>query len=150
MSDICLYMATEEFDPVSVLIRERTGCDWSHVGFYNPTAGMTFSAMCDGKGVAWRPVKSSQKILLLDAVGVDDAFVKALTQAGKPYNMLDITGMVLGHDWTQANHFICNVLVLWAFEATGHPLLNMKFIPIHHFTPRDILLSPYVSLRPTS
>jgi hypothetical protein len=159
MSDICLYMATEKFDPVSVLIREKTLCDWSHVGFYRLSDNMTFSAMCDGLGVMWRPVKPTQEILLLDAVGIDAAFAKALTQIGKPYDKLDIAGIALGFDWSAPEHFICSALVFWAFEPgatagalinnsferAGQPLINMQFIPRDHMTPRDVLLSPFVT-----
>jgi hypothetical protein len=145
MGDICLFVSTEQFDPVSAIIREKTCCAWSHVGFYRISDNMTFSAMCDGSGVAWRPKKAHQEVLLLDAPGVDAAFQKALTQIGKPYDLLDIGGLATGYNWYSPNHFICSVLVLWSFE-TGK-LLNTAFIPQIHLTPRDILLSLLVSLR---
>lgn len=146
MSDICIYMATEKYDPISAFIREKTNCSWSHVGFYRQSDKMTFSAMCDGKGVAWRPVKPNQEILLLTAPSVDEAFQKALTQEGRGYDLLDIAGMELGKNLTDANHWICDVLVFWSFEQAGNALLNTTFIPRCHLTPRDILLSPRISL----
>jgi hypothetical protein len=150
MNDICLFVSTEEFDPVSILIREKTECDWSHVGFYRLSDNMTFSAMCDGKGVAWRAVEKQQKIMLLDVspeYNVAAAFAKPLTQEGKAYNELDILGIALGRNWTTADRFICSTLVLWAFQQAGYPLLNMRFLPLDHLTPRDVLLSGSVSQR---
>jgi hypothetical protein len=140
-------MSTEKYDPLSVLIREKTECAWSHVGFLRLSDNMTFSAMCDGQGIAWRSVKPTQEILPLDAVGCDAAFALALTQRGKPYDMLDIAGIALGFDWSSPEHFICSALVFWAFEQTDNPLLNMKFIPREHLTPRDVLLSSEVAQR---
>lgn len=50
--DHCLFLSTEEFDPVSIAIRLKTDCDWSHVGFLRLADNWTFSTMSDGKGVA--------------------------------------------------------------------------------------------------
>lgn len=150
MNNIVLFVSTEEFDPISALIREKTECSWSHVGFYRLSDQMTFSAMCDGKGVAWRPVKPSQKMLLLDCSAPEaaaKALACALTQAGKAYNTLDIAGIALARDWSSANQFICSTLVLWAFEQINFPLINMEFIPLEHLTPRDVLLSNLLTAR---
>jgi hypothetical protein len=148
--NVCLFVSTEEFDPVSILIRQRTDCSWSHVGFYDLDNNLTFSAMCDGKGVAWRPVAKNQKIMLLDVnppQALQDAFAKAVTQEGKPYNELDILGIALDRDWSTADSYICSSLVFWAFQRILHPLLAMWAIPFDHFTPRDVLVSPFVSMR---
>lgn len=142
--DHCLYLSTVEHDPVSATIRLRTECDWSHVGFYRIADGWTFSAMADGHGVAWRPPNPAAKVLRLSVEGIEAALSKALTQLGKPYDRLDILGIALGLDWAVANHFICSTLVTWSFQQAGVPLLNPRFIPLQHITPRDILLSPYV------
>jgi hypothetical protein len=88
-----------------------------------------------------------QKIMLLDAPHVDEAFSYALTQSGKPYNTIDIAGLAVGRNWETVDSFICSTLVLWAFEKAEYPLLNPTFIPLEHYTPRDILLSPYVQER---
>jgi hypothetical protein len=166
MGNICLFVSTEELDPVSALIREKTECAFSHVGFFHLVTQMTFSAMCDGLGVAWRPVKPSQKMMLLDVENpppvpllpiagdrippidiAKAALDVALTQAGKPYDRLDIAGIALGRDWTTPQHYICSTLVLWSFEQAGWPLLAPWAIPIDHRTPRDILLSTKISQR---
>ncbi len=145
MSVICLYLSTERYDPVSLAIRMRTECDYSHVGFMHRPDKMTFSAKCDGHGVGWRTLKPEEKVLLLDAPRCDEALAKALTQEGRPYDKLDIAGIALGQDWHSAGHWICDALVFWAFEQVGMPLVNPNFIPRIHMTPRDVLLSPYVS-----
>ena len=140
MSEFCIYFSTVIDDPVSAGIRFRTQCAWSHVGFMRLSDRMTFSAMCDGLGVAWRPLHPDQKILLCDHPGVDLAFEKAETQQGKEYDLLDIVGLGTGFDWHSSNHWICSVLVAWAFDQVGDPVVNMTFIPKIHLTPRDLLL----------
>lgn len=139
----CLFVSTEAADIESAAIRLRTECDWSHVGFMRDD-GWTFSAMADGKGVAWRAPNPEARILKLSVGGVDAALSKALTQIGKAYDELDILGIALAKNWSTADRFICSTLVLWAFEQIGVPLLNPAFIPRAHLTPRDILLSPFV------
>lgn len=140
MSDICLYMATEELDPESIVIRALTNCAWSHTGFYRPSDKMTYSAMADGKGLAWRALKPSQKILLLTAPGIDAAFEKALEWIGSPYDYESIAGMLLHRNWSAAGHLICDATAFAGFEETGNPLVNPKYIPRMHLTPRDVLL----------
>ena len=150
MGDICLYVSTQKIDLVSALIRDRTECDWSHIGFFRLSDRMTYSAMCDGKGVSWRVLLPDQEIMLLD---VDDeaalqrAFGLALAEEGKPYDELDIAGIALGANWCAPHHFICSTLVLDKFERAGYPLLGMWAIPLFHMSPRDCLLSPKIRKR---
>lgn len=143
--NVCLYASTERWDLISWRIRRETNCDWSHVGFYDLDRQMTFSAMCDGRGVTWRPLKRCQKVMLFYALGTDAALECALAEEGKSYDMLDIVGIAFGANLALPDRFICSTLVLWAFEQTGNPLLNMKFIPLSHLTPRDVLLSPKIT-----
>lgn len=143
--NVSLFVSRELGDVVSELICIKTESVWPHVGFYDRDRDYTFSAMCDGNGVSWRALKPKQKVMLLSAPGTQAAFEKALTQEGKPYDFLDIVGIALAQDIHIPDHFICSTLVLWAFEQTGNPLLNMKFIPLDHLTPRDILLSNEIS-----
>src|SRR5882762_7066671 len=134
-----LYLSTETWDPVSAVIRAETGVDWSHVGFRRDD-GQTFSAMLSG-GVSWRPPTPGAKILLLDVDGCDAALAKAETHTGDAYDMLNILGIAMRHDWSQPGHFICDKLVFWAFEQTANPLLNHVFVQIEKLSPRDVLLS---------
>lgn len=143
--EYCLFLSTEEFDPVSAAIRLKTECAWSHVGFLRLSDNWTFSAMSDGKGVAWRPPNPKARILKLSTPNVDVAIAKAFTQEGKPYDKLDIVGIALGLNLESNGRFICSVLVAWSFEQIGVPILNPTFIPREHITPRDILLSPFVT-----
>lgn len=101
--------------------------------------------MNDGNGVAWRGPNPNAKILLLDCHCVDEMAEIAFTQAGKPYNQLEIAGFALNENLTEPNSFDCCQLVFWSAIKLGTPLLNHKFIPIEHLTPRDVLLSPLVT-----
>lgn len=147
-----LFMSTIKDDPVSALIRRMSMCDWSHTGFYRLEDGWTFSAMNDGKGVAWRPPNPKATILKITAPGVEDAFSWALKQEGKPYDRLDIAGFVFDRDWQNPSSFICDRLNFLAFinaslipGSLAKSLLNHKFIPLEHLTPRDILVSNLVT-----
>jgi len=143
--DHCLFLSTEEVNVASAAIRWKTESDWSHVGFYRLADAWTFSAMSDGQGVAWRPPNPKARILKLSVEGIEAALSKALTQTGKAYDKLDILGIALDRNWSTADRFICSTLVLWSFEQIAIPLLNPRFIPREHMTPRDVLLSPYVT-----
>lgn len=143
----CLFMSTEANGLESALIRRFTLCDWSHCGFYRLSDGWTYSAMSDGKGVAWRKPNPHANLLLLDAPRTDEALTWALTQEGKPYDRLDIAGFIFNKDWVNPNSFICDRLVFLAFANIGQPLLNHTFIPMEHLFPRDVILSRLVTER---
>jgi len=140
-----LFLSTETTDIESALIRRLSMCDWSHAGFYRNADAWTFSAMNDGKGVAWRPPNPRCSILLLTMPRVDEVAAIAFSQEGKPYNRKEILGFLTNRDWTSPNTFDCDQLVFWSASQLGTPLLNPCFIPIEHLTPRDILLSPLVT-----
>lgn len=101
--------------------------------------------MNDGNGVAWRGPSESAKLLLLDCPEINEMLAVALTQAGKPYNCLEIAGFALNENLSEPDSFDCCQLVLWSAIKVGSPLLNPTFIPLAHMTPRDILLSPFVT-----
>lgn len=144
--DICLFLSTDEFDPVSAFIRRFTNCDWSHAGFYSKEQNSTYSAMADGQGLTWRPIKPSQHILLLEAPGTEEALNLATTWSGEKYDYRDIAGILLGANWQTKGRLICDVTLFKAFRLSGYPLVNPTFIPEEHLTPRDLLLSSVVTL----
>lgn len=143
---IFLFCSTEKYDLISAIIRARTQCAWSHCGFYDTETKLTYSAMLDGKGLAFRPVKKSQNMVMLRAPGAPEAYRWALTQHGKPYDWKAILGIAIGKNMHAEGHFFCSYLVFQAFIETGNPLLGHWAIPLEHLTPRDILVSPKVSL----
>lgn len=147
MSPHCLFMSTDSsiFDWQSGLIRRLSMCAWSHTGFFRRADNFTFSAMNDGKGVAWRAPNPKAKILLLDTPWIEEMLKVALTQEGKPYNKKEIFGFVFDTNWTDPDAFDCDQLVFWSAIQVGAPLLNHTFIPLQHLTPRDVLTSPLVS-----
>jgi hypothetical protein len=143
MLEHCLFLSTETSDPVSAVIRWYTDCDWSHCGWLRLADGWTYSAMFNG-GVQWRPPNPKAKILKLSAAGIEASLSKALSVEGAAYDLLDILGIATGRNWSEPGEFICDKLVFWAQDAIGCPLVNMRFIPLIHLKPRDILLSPDV------
>ena len=141
---ICLYLSTETWDLVSAVIRWVSLCAESHVGFIDTSTMMTFSAKADGKGIAWRKLNKREKILILKVPRCDEALKVALTREGEPYGYLDILGMILHRNWLPMKGAICDVLVFWAFQQIGQPLLNHKYIPVEHLYPAHVLLSQLI------
>lgn len=135
-----LYLSTEPNDPISAYIREKTNCAWSHVGFYDTETRLTLSAKCDGHGVAYRSLKPTEEVIYFTVPGIDAAYAKMQTLIGEGYDLVDILGMMVGRNWSTQGKTICDVSVFQCFEDTGSPLLNPKYIPRVHLTPRDILL----------
>jgi hypothetical protein len=144
MNKHLLFLSTDENSLGSALIRRLTMCDWSHVGFYRKSDGWTFSAMNDGKGVAWRGPNPQAKLLLLEVPRIDEIADIAFSQEGKPYNRVEIAGFALNQNLSEQESFDCCQLVFWSAIKLGMPLLNHTFIPLEHLTPRDTLLSPLV------
>lgn len=140
MSEHCIFLSTQKWDFESAFIRRLSNCAWSHVGWFRGADRMTFSSMADGLGLNWRVLKKGQELLLVEAPGVEEALALALPYIGTPYDYLDILGMILGRNWSRPNHFICDVALLQFHELAGFPLVNPKWIPRIHMTPRDILL----------
>ena len=145
-NDVCLFLSTEKWNFESAFIRRGTNCAWSHAGWYVRSKRMTFSAMADGRGLAWRTVRPRQQVLLLDAPGAEQSLSLALQLEGTPYDYLDILGIIFGRNWSLPGHLICDVAVFRFQEQAGFGLVNPRFIPRIHLTPRDILLSPAVTL----
>lgn len=138
---IYVFTSTVKWDPISAAIRWKTLCDWSHTGFYDDSTGLTFSAMHDHEGVAWRKPSPHAKVLLLEVPGAEDALRIAQQWTGCRYDLWDIAGIILNRNWKSANAYICDYVVFRAFQILGQPLLNPTFIPMEHLAPDDILKS---------
>lgn len=147
MSEICLFVSTEPWDFESAAIRWGTLCDWSHAGWFDTRTQLTYSAMNDGKGLTWRPLRKRQKLLLLDAPGAAESLALALKYEGAAYDIRDILGIVFHRNWRTEGRFICDVALFHFQTLAGYPLLNCVFIPLEHLTPRDLLLSPSITQR---
>lgn len=65
-------------------------------------------------------------------------------QIGKPYDWTAIRGMAFHRDWHDDRSWFCSELVAAAFESAGLPLLRTNHL--NRVSPRDLLLSPYLSL----
>lgn len=146
MSDVCVFLSTEEHDFLSAAIRWGTRAKESHMGWERQSDMWTYSAMNDGKGVAWRAPNPKATILRLDIPGMQQAFEWALTQEGKPYDQRDILGFISGRDWGShdGSAWICSELGAVAFDKTV-PLFA-RWTPLWHIAPRDFLLPVSVKL----
>ncbi len=52
--------------------------------------------------------------------------------------------MAVDRKWQERGRWFCSELVAAAFEKINRPLLNF-YAPVAFITPRDLMLSPYVS-----
>lgn len=130
-------------DLVSLLIREKTFCDYSHVEFVLDD-GTTLGAHASG-GVRVRPANydTFTKVAVFDVTVTDEEKSKILAfahaQLGKPYDFGAIAGLVVNRDWRDPSKWFCSELVTAAFEQ-AKPLLRVAD-SIDRITPRDVLLS---------
>ncbi|MCU1305203.1 MAG: hypothetical protein JWQ87_5487 [Candidatus Sulfotelmatobacter sp.] len=143
--NVKLFLSTEIWDPIAAIIRWHEDALWSHTGWRDVDTGRTFSAMADGKGVAWREPNPHAKILMLNALGTDEAFQEALKFEGSGYDYLEILGIMLGRDWQTPGRVICSHLTFPQYAKVGKPLLNHTFIQFEKLIPSYTLLSPFVS-----
>lgn len=146
MATVTIRLVTEH-DPVSDIIRAETWCTYSHVEFVLDD-GTTLGAHASG-GVAIRPIDyakfTAEQRFTLHVADEQKAAILgyAHAQVGKPYDFLDIVGILTHRDWRSPKRWICSELVAAAFEKGGFPLLNAGEA-VNRITPRDIYLSPYL------
>lgn len=142
---IYLQLATVGWDPISAAIRFSTRSWCSHVEFVTG-AGWTFGAQPFG-GIRWRSPEESKLYTRAERFrvgGIQDALEWAETQTGKHYDLSAVFGMAFDRNWRSQGRFFCSELVALAFEKAGSPLLNPT-ADVWRITPRDLLLSPYLT-----
>ena len=130
-----------DHSPTSWLIRRFTWSPYSHVELVLPD-GRLLGARGDG-GVAIREPARAPVVARFAVEAPDSVIDTALQQLGRPYDWAAIAGIVTRRNWQQPDRWFCSELVAWAFDRAGHPLLRSQG---HYLiTPRDLLLSPYLS-----
>ena len=129
--------------PGAVLIRAITWSDWSHV------------ALLDGDEVieaTWPVVRvaplaeviaahSAHVIVDLPCSDPAAAIAAARTQAGKPYDLTALFGLLMHRDWQEDDRWFCSELVAWAFAQGGTTLFRPE--AMHRITPQHLwMLAP--------
>lgn len=129
--------------PGAVLIRGVTWSDWSHV------------ALVDGDDAieaTWPVVRvvslaeviaahSAHVIVDLPCRDPAAAIAAARAQAGKPYDLTALFGLLMHRDWQEDDRWFCSELVAWAFAQGGTPLFRPE--AMHRITPQHLwMLSP--------
>lgn len=135
---------------VSSLIRAWTWSAFSHVDIIVP--GMGYLGSKAPQGVRLRPwdyQKPSRAMIgTVECTEAQAADVMefALRQVGKKYDWLNIYGEILHKDWTEEpNRWVCSALIWAAFHYAGIDLVDPE--KLDRLTPKDLLLSPYITLR---
>ena len=138
-------MVTLQFSSKATLaswvIQRFTWSEFAHVDIVLPD-GRLLGADSDG-GVAIRDPEQFYKVARFQVDAPELVLDLAAEQLGKPYDWGAIAGIVTRRDWQQPDRWFCSELIAWAFESAGHPLLRSH--GHHRITPRDLLLSPYLS-----
>jgi len=138
----------QENNPGGWAVRFWTWSMWSHVEFLYPT-GKTLGSR-PIKGVQIRPLnycKPSRSVvgtINCDSATTNIIFCAAESQIGKPYDYLDILGIVTHQDWQEKNAWICSKFVLWACHQGGVDLLDAD--KLNRVSPRDLAMSPLIRL----
>lgn len=123
---------------LSWLVRQRTGCEYSHVDFWLPD-GSLLGAL-PGVGVVKRPVPKKERSLIYE-VDTDSGHLYAMTQVGKPYDWLAIAGLAipLPRPWQHPDRWYCSEIVATSLLQAGCSVVSTNSWGV---TPRDLLLSP--------
>lgn len=124
----------------SWLIRKFTWSDYSHVDIVLPD-GRLLGARFEG-GVSIKPPNNFKKCVRFSVDAPEDVISAALTQVGKPYDIVAIFGIIVRRDWHKSKKWFCSELVAWSFEEAGNPLLRTE--NFNRVTPRDLLMSPLI------
>ena len=111
-----------------------------HVEFIFPN-GTSIGAHADG-GVAVRKVEPCAVDYRFSAPCTDEQSEKAINflrgQIGKPYDFLDIIGIMANRDWHNPQRWICSELWAATMEAAG--LIGMLPTAVQLVTPQDALI----------
>ena len=110
----------------------------SHVEFL--IDGKTIGARSDG-GVQVRDINHYTTDYRFKADCTDEQYDTAvaflMAQVGKPYDFLDILGIMADRDWHDPNRWICSELWAAVMEAGG--IIKKLESAIQHVTPQDTL-----------
>ena len=146
------FSTTRSFIP-SALIRWRTQSAVSHVEFFNPGCGVTLGARWSlteiDNGVRLRgaaAIADQEGVVLATFPGIEQAYEHGLALIGTPYNLKGIFGIAAARDWTSKHHLDCSNFIFEAARMAGVLLLNPEEIAPWKITPRDLMLSPKVTI----
>ena len=127
--------------PGSWLIQKATWSPFSHVDFV-----LNNGKLLGARGVGGVQIRQAQHFDTVARFNIDapeTVLDLAKSQIGKPYDWAAIMGMVARHDWQDKNAWFCSELIAWCFQQAGFPLLRSQ--QLQRITPRDLLLSPYLT-----
>ena len=131
---------------VSAAIRDVTDSQWSHVDIILPD-GFYLGARSNG-GVQVRPpnyckpIRERRYAIPTTPDQLDAMLTFARAQIGKPYDFLDIAGLLAHRDWRRPNAWMCSELAAATAEAGNMPMLNAEAQFVNHITPEMLHLSP--------
>lgn len=131
-------------DPVSLAIRIKTECKYSHIEFiFIEDALPTLGAHADG-GVARRPINYDTFTAVwnfeIDVTQqqYNDTKAAAVAQLGKKYDFTAIAGIEFDRDWRATDSWFCSELFIFALEEGK--VINRLDYSINHVTPAHALL----------
>lgn len=143
-----LRFSTEPSSILSAFIRWRTDCAISHVEFEREDGWTLGSRYSDG--VRLRPPEANAKqahVLHGTFPKIEEAYAWALqNRLGWPYNVWGIFGIATAKDWHDKNARFCSELIYESAEAVGTCLLNRYTTAWWQIAPRDLVISPAVTL----
>lgn len=123
-------------DPVSKVIRWRTGSPWSHVALLDDTGGNLIEAWAT-KGVRARAplvpkASDAVELVRIYSPSAVDVWLNAVSQLGKPYDWMAVIGLGLGQSWNSNEKWFCSELAAWSLEAAG---IHTVFERVSRVTP---------------
>jgi len=132
---------------ISAAIRLVTWSEYSHVELV--TDNGYIAAHKDG-GVSLlpynycKPSKSAYGYVNCSPIQAEKVVEFMNSQIGKPYDTLNILGILFHRDWKKNSSWCCSELVAAAFDYAGYPLLERD--PPNRVTPGDLYHSPLIEI----
>lgn len=124
--------------PGAVLIRGITWSEWSHVALVDGDEAIeaTWPAVRVAPLAEVIAAHSAHVIVDLPCCDPAAAIAAARSQAGKPYDLTALFGLLMHRDWQEDDRWFCSELVAWAFAQGGTPLFRPE--AMHRITPQHL------------
>lgn len=112
--------------PISWGIRVVTWSPWSHVAILNgnDVVEAVYPRVCTSTLDKLLAKYDEVQVVAMPCARPDLAWAAALSQVGKPYDVLADLGILIHHQWDHTDKWICSELAVWVIAQGGTELFR--------------------------